>query len=210
MKSLFLMITVAMSATALGCVEGEAYKSELADDELGQTQQAIGDVGCGTISMSGMDAADGISRSTLGVQQSPDWTYNPGPTCPYQYLVEYTNLPAGEALYNLYIRTRLHDDTVFADITNETDCERTHLLTGYYVWNTSSSSPTITTLEEHGNWSGTGCNTTVVGALPALDGKYKVRVAARALYCAFSDGCTEAQRTNLKVETSSSWDAVIQ
>jgi hypothetical protein len=205
MKHLFLLITATMSALAAGCIEGESYKSDLADDELGQAQQALGDVGCGTISMTGMAPANGNINSTRGVQQSPDWTYNPGPTCPLQYLVEYTNLPPFSAIVGMTIRTRLHGGTTLEDITNQTDCERTHLLTGYYVWDTSTSSPTITTTQESGVWSSGACVSDLIGTRPRVDGKYKVRVGARTLYCAYSDGCTDVQRTNLRVETFASW-----
>ncbi|MGK3985873.1 hypothetical protein WME99_22690 [Sorangium sp. So ce136] len=205
MRPLYLTITAAMAALAIGCVEGGSSESELAGDELDQTEQAIGDVGCGTISMSGMAAADGIIRSTLVDQESPDWTYNPGTSCPYQYLVEYTNLPADDPSAALRIKGKLGGDTTFNDITNQTDCERTHLQVGYYVWNTSSSTPTITTYQEDGLWATTQCFGSIVGAMPAADGKFKIRVAARVLYCAFSDGCTVAQRTNLKVGVYPQW-----
>ncbi|MGK3966719.1 hypothetical protein WMF38_21395 [Sorangium sp. So ce118] len=207
MRALFLTFTAAMAALAIGCVEGGSRESELAGDELDQTQQAIGDVGCGTISMTGMDASDGISLSTLVDQESPDWTYNPGSSCPYQYLVEYTNLPADNPSSALRMMGKLGGDTTFDDITNQADCERTHLQMSYYVWNTSStSSPTITTYQEDGVWGTSQCfRSPYLGSIPAADGKYKIRVGARVLFCAFSDGCTVAQRTNLKVGVYPTW-----
>ncbi|WP_437507385.1 hypothetical protein [Sorangium sp. So ce1099] len=206
MRPLFLTITAAMAALAIGCVEGGSLESELAGAELDETQQAFGDVGCGTISMSGMDSSDGISHSTLVDQESPDWTYNPGTSCPYQYLVEYTNLPADNPSSALRMMGKLGGDTTFNDITNQTDCERTHLQMAYYVWNTSSSTPVLTTYQEDGMWGTTQCfRSPLNGSIPAADGKFKIRVAARVLYCAFADGCTVAQRTNLKVGVYPGW-----
>ncbi|WP_437497155.1 hypothetical protein [Sorangium sp. So ce1099] len=206
MRSLFLTITAAMAALAIGCVEGGSRESELAGEELDQTQQGLGDTGCGTISMTGMDASDGIILSTLVDQDSPDWTYNPSPSCPAQYLVEYTNLPADDPSSALRIIGSLGADTTFNDITNQQDCERTHLQVGYYVWNTSSSTPTITTYQEDGMWGTYQCHRNpIAGSIPAADGKYKIRVGARVLYCAFADGCTVAQRTNLKVGLHPGW-----
>ncbi|XXX77389.1 hypothetical protein WMF30_01265 [Sorangium sp. So ce134] len=218
MKPTFLMTTAAMSALAIGCVEGESHMSDLAGEDLGHAQQAIEDEGCGKINMAFLSAADGISRSTIGVQQSPDWTYNPNSNrgqetfCPYQYLVEYTNLPAFSASEDLRIVASLHGNADWSGITNEMDCERTHLQTGYYVWDTSTTTnPTITSSQIDGVWNSSlnSCSGSLSGDTPALDGKYKARITVRALYCAFSDGCTEAQRTNLKVETDPGWVDVI-
>ncbi|WP_437316889.1 hypothetical protein [Sorangium sp. So ce385] len=206
MRALFLTITAAMAALTMGCVEGGSRESEPAGDELGEADQAFGEAGCGTISMTGLDPEDGISLSTLVAQDSPDWTYNPGTTCPYQYIVEYTNLPADDPNKALRIMPMLGGGVTFPAITNQADCERTHLQVGYYVWNTSSSSPTVTTYEEDGLWSGSTClRWPVQGALPAADGKFKIRAAVRVLFCAFSDGCTATQRTNLKVGVDPQW-----
>ncbi|WP_437898143.1 hypothetical protein [Sorangium sp. So ce124] len=215
MKALFLTAAAVLSVLAVGCVEGESLESELAGERVGEAPQAIGDEGCGTLNMSTLDAADGAINTTLSVQTSPDWTYNP-PTCPYQYVVEYRNLPAASSLADLQIWAQPKGG--WGNIDNEADCERTHVLAGYYVWSTNFSlSPTVSTVEAHGEWSngggeifGAGCFPRYVGAPPYVDGKYKVRVAARNLFCAFSDGCNDTQRTDLKVETTPVWEYIVQ
>ncbi|WP_438035130.1 hypothetical protein [Sorangium sp. So ce204] len=215
MKALFLTAAAVLSVLAVGCVEGESFESELAGDGIGEARQGIGDEGCGTLNMSTLDAADGAINSTLSLQASPDWTYNP-PTCPYQYVVEYRNLPAAANNGDLQIWAQPKGG--WGSIDNEADCERTHVLAGYYVWSTNFSlSPTVSTVEAHGTWSssgdeifGTGCFPTYVGQPPHVDGRYKVRVAARTLFCAYSDGCTDTQRTDLKVETEPTWHYIVQ
>ncbi|WP_438039674.1 hypothetical protein [Sorangium sp. So ce128] len=226
MRKLLLAVTV-LSASAIGCVEGGSYNPEAlggdGDDDLGTAQQALGEPDCGTVAMSGLfwQSADGISRSTLGTQTSPDWTYTSG-ACPYQYIVEYTNLPAGDGTRNLYINTTFQGGNVWSDITNETDCERMHLLVGTYIWNSNTTDPSSTeTAVTDGLWTGTSCvgvwsNSSIgVGAdygnlsSTPLDGKYKVRVAARAYQCAHADNCDDWLRTSLRVETTPIWLNVI-
>ncbi|XYH98781.1 hypothetical protein ACMHYB_03185 [Sorangium sp. So ce1128] len=38
---------------------------------------------------------------------------------------------------------------------------------------------------------------------------HKVRIAARAYYCAVADGCSDITRTNLRVHTEMSWHELI-
>ncbi len=220
MKPLFLVFTAAMSALAVGCIEGESYQSELAGDEIGHIQQAVNEQGCGTIALSSAGNEDGISRPTPFAQESPDWTYNLGSDCPYQYVVEYTNLPAFDPTKDLSFEGRFANGDSWSDITNEVDCERTHLHVGTYVWNSNTTNPSSSYGRIFdGHWSGTTCSPVLSSstvspsgspnAIPPLDGKFKARIAMRALYCAFADGCAEAQRTNLKVQSIPVWIGVV-
>ncbi|WP_437478951.1 hypothetical protein WME75_31580 [Sorangium sp. So ce1014] len=207
MRHLLSIALATISALAVGCVEGEPHGPGLSGDEsdaIGESQLALGEAACATVGLSSSGDQNGITRSTVGAQASPDWTYNPV-GCPYQYIVEYTNLPTSP---NQALRAypRFLDGSHFDDITNEIDCERSHLLTGTYVWPTSTTTdPTIYTHVQDGVWSGTSCSYDSSGTLPRVDGVHKIRVAARAYYCALADGCSAYTRTSLRVEVDPIW-----
>lgn len=213
MKPTFFVVAATLGALSAGC-DGQAYgpgPSGNADEIVGEEQQALGDDGCATVMLTPEGNRNGITRTTIGSQASPDWLYNVDTHCPHQYVVEYTNIPAPRNTEFLELRTSFYNGTSFWDITNETDCERSHLLTGVYIWPTSTTqNPIVYEQIVDGDWNGTSCVGAVDGphsTLPYLynfAGKYKVRVAARALHCASADGC-DYQRASLRVQTHLAW-----
>ncbi len=198
MKSLLMTVAAVLSMLAVGCVEGQSIESEVETDELGDLRQALEEPACATFSLTSTGNKDGITRSTFGTQTSPDWTYNPSTACPAQYIVEYTNLPSASAYKDHYVQPRPKGG--WGNITNEHDCERTHVLAGYYTWSTSTSAVAITSEIIDGQWAGGVCTPSPKSPGLSVEGDYKVRVAARTLFCAFDDGCNDTQRTNLKAE----------
>lgn len=178
--------------------------SEPQADDVGVAQIALGEAACGTYSLTGTGTADGIIKtySSAGVyQDSPDWTYD-WPNCPYQYITEFTNLPATlVGNEGVHVGGRFYADAgnpanVFATLSNQFICERTRLYVGVYVWNTNVTNPsTVYTYHAKGTWSGGSCNQSVVSASAGIDqgyvsigaGKYKARVATRAYFCSGTD-----------------------
>ncbi|WP_437981339.1 hypothetical protein [Sorangium sp. So ce117] len=214
MKTTFLVVAATLGALSVGC-EGQAYgpgPSGNADEIVGENQQALGELTCATVALVPTGDRNGIVRTTIGTQASPDWTYNAGSDCPHQYVVEYKNIPATRSAEYLNIRTTFLNGTEFEDITNESDCERSHLLTGFYVWpNSVNGLPYVYKQVIDGHWDGNSCvgdvdwpNSTLP---PNFDfaGNYKVRVAARAYHCALADSCDDYLRASLRVQTHVEW-----
>ncbi|WP_437571532.1 hypothetical protein [Sorangium sp. So ce542] len=212
---MFLAIAAVCSAFAVGCTEGAPYESSIEgeqDEVFGEAQQALGEAGCAKYTLTSTGTKHGITRSTAGVQTSPDWTYDASTsdsttTCPYQYIVEYTNIAPAQPDARLRVWASLASPWDVDDIETEDDCERVEVETGIYVWNTNTTNPSTTyTNIQTGSWDGTSCNRVFSGTEPFdVAGKHKVRVAARARYC-LGVGCPSTPlTTNLRVRTEAVW-----
>ncbi len=216
------LIAAAFSVTSCSTQEVDSPTPGESEEEVGIVQQELGEAACGTVS--GLAQPHGaidssFSTSTDNELASEYIHYDISSSCPYQFIGEYTNLPAFNANYNLAGSASVQGanayDYAFDSITNELDCERTRIYVGVYVWDSNTTNPSATyTYHGKGNWVGGefgGCHTTLIdknssvftdtGYFVVPTGKYKIRIAGRAQYCSGSDGCDAALNTNLRVET---------
>ncbi|MET0342265.1 MAG: hypothetical protein ABW252_14770 [Polyangiales bacterium] len=191
------------------------------EGEIASIEQAVGELACSSVGVSAVGNANGRRRTVAvgdNIQASPDWTYHNGGGCPYQYITEYTGFggiaplyihTAGAAARNASTAAR----GPLATITNPTDCARTRLTVGVYIWNANTPGYNqLHTFQGRGQWVALGlfppyCATqktsgSLAGPTYTFTGnRYKVRVAGRVEYCRPGDGCVAPLHTDLRVET---------
>lgn len=169
-------LTVSVGAlVSAGCVEGadEMAIDDVEEEEVGTAQQKIGgEAACATLSVA---SPYGASTATVygAILRSPDDKYNPGSTCPNQYIAEFTSWNSLGTGYYMGV------DWDVAHINNSTDCTSARLTVHYYGYSGGAWNTTPTGEDRwNGVWSSGACNWTNVytsGAQPSHSTNTKAR-----------------------------------